>query len=504
MPFLEMVSTEQFGALHDHLVNSFYTQEVIRRWFELKPDRDLDLVGLSTRPPLKRELSSSLDAIIRLFLLGESFPSAEIQPLFPVEVWEALLATRLLVVDSSDASRRMASVALYPIPDVYLVSDRWSNPDHSPRTPFADIVYPALTGSAKQFIQFTSFEPCDDFLELCAGTAPAALLASRSAKNIWATDIAERSVEFAKFNAALNGIHNVKILKGDLFEPVENRTFDRIAAHPPYVPVLKPAEIFYGGGEVGEEITKRIISELPKRLKPGGRLYCRTMGTERPNQPFEKRVREWLGEKGGEFDVAIFAIQSVEARQFALEETLNKGGGKEQFLEWGRLFEKNEVHELVIGVVIVQRILGKRPRFTTRRTIQKTTPAAAVEWLMRWEAEMLAEGALERLMELRPLAMEGIEIVARHVLRGGEIMQKKFTLSTELPFSMDCNVQPWMALLLPYCDGKATIAELFEVAKKNEWILPDTPPAEFSRLFATLIGGGFLKTDALKLPVAAG
>ena len=79
---------------------------------------------------------------------------------------------------------------------------------------FPDIVYPALTKSAKQFINYTSFEPCEDFLELCAGTAPAALLAARSAKNVWATDIAERSLDFARFNAALNGIDNVTFALG--------------------------------------------------------------------------------------------------------------------------------------------------------------------------------------------------------------------------------------------------------------------------------------------------
>src|SRR6202043_1895448 len=243
-------------------------------------------------------------------------PVTEAMRLFPPAVWEAMSKTRLVLPDPADANRCLASVALYPIRDLFIASDRWCNPDHSPREMFPDIVYPALTKSARQFIDFTSFEPCDDFLELCAGTAPAALLASRTAKNIWATDIAERSIDFAKFNAALNGIHNVTFALGDLYQPLEGLTFDRIAAHPPYVPVLQTAEIFYGGGEDGEEITKRIIAELPARLKPGGRFYCRTLGTARPGVSFENRIREWLGEKRQEFDVALFTLQTFEPRQF--------------------------------------------------------------------------------------------------------------------------------------------------------------------------------------------
>jgi methylase of polypeptide subunit release factors len=504
MPFLEMVASEQFASLREHLLRTGFTEEAIRQRLEVQPGKELDLSALSGRPPSKPQVGNGLDAIIFLFVLGESLPTAEAESLFPSGVWETLSQSHLIVADPADTNRRLASVALYPIRDLFIASDRWNNPDHSPRQMFPDIVYPCLTKSAKQFIDYTSFEPCGDFLELCAGTAPAALLASRSAKNTWATDIAERSIDFGKFNAALNGIHNVTFALGDLYQPVEGRTFDRIAAHPPYVPVLKPAEIFYGGGEVGEEITKRIVEGLPSKLKPGGRFYCRTMGTERPGRSFENRIREWLGVNHSEFDVALFTIQTFEPRQFALEETLAKNGSREQYAQWEKLFTKNDVLGLVIGIVIVQSIMGQRPAFTLRRTIRTGTPLAALEWVMLWESEMQMPGATQRLLQANPTATSGMEILVRHVLRNGEISQESFTLSIEQPFAMDCKVQPWMAALLPRCDGKTTVSELFETAKQNEWIVPDTPPEEFCRLLATLISGGFLQTEEFRLPAAAG
>lgn len=504
MSQLQMGTEKQFAELREYFLRTGFAEGALRERLDVPPGRELDLAGLSVRPPVKPKVGDSLDALIYLFVLGEPLPTAEAKSLFPPTVWEALCHTGLVLPYTVDTNRCVASVALYPIRDLFIASDRWSNPDHSPRPMFADIVYPALTKSAKQFLNYTSYEPCEDFLELCAGTAPAALLAARTAKNVWATDIAERSLDFAKFNAALNGIHNVTFALGDLFQPVEGRTFDRIAAHPPYVPVLKPAEIFYGGGEVGEEITKRIIAELPPKLKPGGRFYCRTLGTERPSQSFEKRIREWLGERQPEFDVALFILQNLEARQFALEETLNRNGGKEEFAQWEKLFTKNAVHELVIGVIVIQRFTGQRPAFTIRRTIRNVTSSAALEWAMFWEAEMHMPGAADRLLKTKPLATPGVEILVRHALRDGEISPVDFTLSTELPFATDCKVQPWMAALLPRCDGKTSIAELFEMAKQNEWIVPDTPPEEYCRLLATLISGGFLQTEEFRLPAAGG
>jgi len=503
MPPLQMVSSEQFAALREHFLRSGFNEAALRQRLDVPPGRELDLAALSARPRQKPKAGDGLDALIYLFVLGESLPAVEARSFFSPPVWDALSQTGLVQPDPADAERTLAPVALYPIRDLFIASDRWSSPDHFPRPMFPDIVYPALTKSAKQFIDFTSYAPCEDFLELCAGTAPAALLAARSAKNIWATDIAERSIDFARFNAALNGIHNVTFAQGDLYQPVEGRTFDRIAAHPPYVPVLKTAEIFYGGGEVGEEITKKVIAELPLRLKPGGRLYCRTMGTERPGHSFEMRIREWLGEKQAEFDVALFTLMILEPRQFALEETLNKNGGREQFVQWEKLFSKNDVLELVIGIVIIERHSDQRPSFTIRRPIGAGTPAAALEWAMKWESELRTEGAPKRLEQAKLLANPSIEIIVRHVLRDGDISPENYTLSIGQPFALDCKAEAWMALLLPCCDGKTTVAELFELAKQNGWIVRETPAEDFSRLLATLISGGFLQTEEFRSPAAA-
>lgn len=494
---LEMGTPEQFAALRESLSGAGFTEEALRQKLDLDPVKELDLVGIATRPPVERKLDSTLDAFIQLFVLGESLAVSDVAPLFPSTVWDALNQMRLVLRGTADDSRCLASVAIYPIRDLFLASDRWTNIDHSLRPSFGDIVYPALTKSAKQFLEFTSFEPCEDFLEVCAGTAPAALLAARSAKHVWATDIAERSIDFAKFNAALNGIQNVTLLQGDLYQPLEGRTFDRIAAHPPYVPVLKPAEIYYGGGEIGEEITQRVIAELPERLKAGGRLYCRTLGTDRPGQGFEQRVRRWLGERSSDFDVGLFVFQTLAPRLFALEETVKKNGGREELAQREALFKKNDVKELVTGVVVVQRHAERRPAFTIRRTMSGT-PAAAVEWAMDWEAELHRQGAAQKLLQARPAVAPGVGISVRHILRDGDISPKDFTLSVEHPFTTDCKVQPWMVLLLPRCDGKTTVKELFEIAKQNEWIAPETPVEEFCSLLGTLISGGFLESAGFK------
>src|SRR6266852_2509447 len=302
--------------------------------------------------------------------------------------------------------------------------------------------------------------------------------------------------------AALNRIKHVTVANGDLYQPVAGQTFDRIAAHPPYMPVLRPAEIYYAGGEDGEEITRRIITELPAFLRPGGRLYCRTLGSDRPGKTFEHRLREWLGKKQAEFDIAVFIGRTVEPRQFAVEECIRKRGGSEELVQWEQLFKRHQIEGLLTGMVVVQRVRAHRPVFTIRRTMGKETHPAAIEWALGWETEIQREGATSLLAGERPLVSPRIELAARHRFRDCEIVPGDFTLSIDYPFATDCKVQPWMALLLSRCDGKLPVEELFEISKQNGWIVPETPPEEFRALLATMVSGGFLQLEKFRLPAA--
>jgi SAM-dependent methyltransferase len=501
---LRIVGAEKFGAIREHLMEVGFNEQTVRERFSFKPDEPLNLIPICTKPNPKEKIENSLDAALQLFMVGETLPTVEAQALFPAKVWEALIQTELILVESTDASRCLGSVALFPVRGLYCVADRWTNIDHSVRQPFADIVYPPMTKSVKEFLDYTSFEACEDFLEVCAGTAPAALLASRTAKNVWATDITERSLAFAEFNAALNGIQNVKFGRGDLYQPVAGTKFDRIAAHPPYMPVLGPAEIFAGGGELGEHFTKRIVSELPAMIKRGGRLYCRTLGLDRVDKGFEQTVREWLGEKQAEFDVAVFVIGTVTATRFALEDALRHDTGTDGAKEWEKLFDANGVKELLNCELVVQYNAGKRAPFTLRRVMPNNTPAATMEWFFWWEGEARLKSTLEAMRGWKPVATSGVEITTRHVLRGGEIVPEEFKVSQRRPFEVDFNVQPWMTMLLAGCDGTKTIGELHELSKQNEWIAPETPMLEFCRLLGTFISAGFLGTEKIKWPEAAG
>ncbi|MBK9129624.1 MAG: class I SAM-dependent methyltransferase, partial [Phycisphaerales bacterium] len=106
--------------------------------------------------------------------------------------------------------------------------------------------------------------PAATCLDLCTGSGVVALHASRTHREVLGVDIAKRSVAFARFNAALNGIRNATFVEGDLFAGIDG-PFDTLAANPPYMPTRTPppGASFWAGGEDGDALTTAILRGLP-------------------------------------------------------------------------------------------------------------------------------------------------------------------------------------------------------------------------------------------------
>ena len=487
-------TAEQFASVRDFLAGTGFTESGICEKLGLESAEKLDLVALSEDFGERVAAPQPLNLLIRLFLLGERVPLLEAEQ-FLGNSWAAMNALGLIEEDSRDQSRCFTSVAIYPIGDLLVASDRWSNPDHQPKQSFPDIVYPALTKSTREFLRFLPQSPCGQFLELCGGSGIAALAASRNAMHACTSDITERSTRFAEFNVALNGVNNVSVVQGDLYSAVQGCTFDRIAAHPPYMPVLRPAEIYFDGGEDGEQITRRILEGLQQHLNPGGRLYCRTLGTDRKETRFEERLRRWLGKAESEFDIALFISKNVTPLRFATDSAVRRASGLAEVMQWEALFERLQVKEFLSGMLVVQKKETKRPVFTIRRSLAPGVDSSATEKVLRWETDMADERTAGKVLGARPIASPRAELLVRHRIEGRDFAPQDFTLTNDYPFLMDCKVQPWMGYLVARCDGTRSVQELYVDCREAGWIKRDTPPPEFVQVVSLLISGGFLNVD---------
>jgi release factor glutamine methyltransferase len=123
-------------------------------------------------------------------------------------------------------------------------------------------------------------------LDLCCGSGAIALALAheRPGAVLVATDISPQALAVAKDNGERCGLdERVEWLCSDLFNSLENKTFDLIVSNPPYVrhadiDLLEPEVRDYephlalDGGADGLDCYRRIATEAARFLVPGGHL----------------------------------------------------------------------------------------------------------------------------------------------------------------------------------------------------------------------------------------
>lgn len=480
-------------------MDSGYTEQAVRERLGLGSiERCLTL---RPNPDSPYAVQDRLDLLVRLFLIGEPVGELELKHWLPAEVFEASMELGIVAPSWERPGSWFGTAALYPAYGLHIVSDRWTNPEGTPIQAAMDVVFPAITENTGHFMGTLPDEPCENLLDLCSGTGIAALVAaSRYAGHAWSLDITESSARCAEFNRLLNCLDNVTVARGDLYEPVAELTFDRITANPPYMPSLRPAAVFAYGGELGDQVTQRVVAGLPKHLRPGGRFYCLTAGPDRDGEGFEQRVRGWLDETSTQFDIFVLERRLFDPVHIANQQAAGSRGGTAQVEESMKLFHKHRIENFVYGSLVIERKRTPGRSVTVRRRKGARFGSAEIEWLRRWETAAADPAMIGKILNSRPLAANTMELHVTHRLQEMELAPKEFRLETTYPFTLECKIEPWTAYVIPRCDGKTTVRELLAWLKENGLVGADAPEEEFAAFLRVLVSGGFLELEGHRLP----
>jgi SAM-dependent methyltransferase len=493
-PF-RMGDAEEFERLREVFGALEYTEpDVCKRL-------GIDTIHQATRRlEPNREASDPQALLIRLFLETAEVPWRVVRALLAPGDLAAMEDLGLLMPQTMTGDACRATLALYPTEGLYIGSDHGeAGPVSNWRAP-ADIVFPAIGEATQRFMALMPRTPCGDMLDLCSGTGVAALVgAARFAERAWAVDITERSTRFARFNAALNGINTVTAVEGDLYDPVADRTFDRIVANPPYVPALKDEYIFRDGGEDGERVTWRILGGLAKLLRAGGYFFCDCVATDREGAPLEERVRRALGDRSDEFDVLVAEATTFDPTLYYARRAKN---GEESFADVGRrheLFKRLGIRQLVSAPVLIHRRSADAagPGVTLRRQLSPLTRSRDLQWAIEWHRTTAAwQGAgVNRLLKSRLRANPRAEVRTIHRQHAGQWVLDRCFLVTQTPFIADASCPPGYATLFMACDGRITGRELLRRLKEQGLVPDDAPEADFAEVLRRLLEHGLLEVD---------
>ena len=178
--------------------------------------------------------------------------------------------------------------------DLWVASDLTPGLDGRPLEVEADHVL-GISPSATTLALLTVRDQVGRALDLGTGCGVQALHLAGHAETVVATDVNERALGLARFNAALNGVE-VDNRSGSIFEPVQGETFDLVVSNPPFVisPAIADALVYRDSGLPGDQVVEQIVRELPGHLRPGGIAQVMANWTIVGGRPWEERLSGWL------------------------------------------------------------------------------------------------------------------------------------------------------------------------------------------------------------------
>jgi methylase of polypeptide subunit release factors len=441
-------------------------------------------------------------ALIRLLIDGEPLSATHAEALCGATGIAALRELGVLIPSLVDPSSLVATVLLVPVQSVWIAQDiprRAASAEAASKISMArDVVFAAVTELTGQYLRTLDFPAGARVLELCAGTGIAALIAARrDASEAWATDITQRSVYFAQWNAALNGFSNVRAIRSDAWDALAGETFDRVYAHPPYVPALTHTYDYRDGGDDGEQVSRRIIEGLPAHLRPGGRATVTCALSDRRDARIEQRIRKWLGDASPEFDLVLLQQRDWNPMDAFPSITKNADGIE----RWQQHFDRLGIERFVLSSFELRRDAAGREPITVRRRAAARLDAAAIDYAYRWAQHASAPKSAEARAGQQPRVVPGTQLrIGRRADADGNWQEIGATVVTEYPITAAVELPLGASHLLELCDGTRDASALHAALRDAGVLGAEVTVAQVTELIDLLLSIGALEVPACAVP----
>lgn len=243
-----------------------------------------------------------------LFMLGEPVGAAALETALPRTGVAGALTIGLVVPTQSASGEQLYAPAVdlrpHEAEDAHgsvhwwvasdlgeLVTGQALAPDHVLGIGRAGLTLAALTPR----------KPVETALDLGVGCGIQTLYLLRHVRQVVATDISARALEFTAFNVALAGVDSarVQLRQGNLLEPVAGQRFDLIVSNPPFV--ITPPSVRQAGlplmeyRDAGGPILPALVRGLEDHLNPDGVAVMLGNWEHREGTSWRTNVNQWIG-----------------------------------------------------------------------------------------------------------------------------------------------------------------------------------------------------------------
>ena len=370
--------------------------------------------------------SEPVATLIRLFTLGDPVDLAEVERALPTLRASGAVALGL-VDEEGDGVVARVDVRPYAADDRHwwVASDLAEVATGSPVR--ADHVL-GIGGASTTLAAWTIRRPTGRALDVGTGCGVQALHLGSHTDSIVATDLSERALAFARFNAALNEC-TWDVRAGSMLEPVAGERFSLIVSNPPFVITPRSGEVplfeYRDGGAAGDAIVADLVRSVGEHLEPGG--VAQFLGNwEVPRgSTWTERVGSWL--EGAGVDAWVVQREVQDPAEYA--ETWSRDGGHHpgtadfdaMYAAWLDDFASRDVESIGFGVITLQRPATGREPFIDLMDERGPVPPAmgdAVQVGLEariWLTEHSDDDVLDRAWKATPDVTE-----ERHTLPGAQ------------------------------------------------------------------------------------
>ena len=474
------VLTAEIAALRTDLSAGLYTSARIE-----------ELLGPVASAALRREnpvparrmlepLTDPAAVLLRLFTLGAVLSRAQVQAALPTLGVHGALRLGLLGPagdDPDSALQALVDLAPYSARDDAGEIDWWIASDHSELAtgaPLGPEHVLGVGGASLTLARITPREPARRVLDLGCGGGIQALHASRHAEQVVATDLSERALGFAAFNAALNSIE-LDLRQGSLLEPVRGETFDLILSNPPFV--ITPRDVvaedttwtYRDGGRAGDTLLAELLRELPTHLAAGGSAVMLGNWEIRDGEDWDTHPRAWMQAAVADgVDAWVLQREQEDPAQYA-ETWVRDGGITTRDERWPALtgawlddFAARDVEAIGFGYLLLRRpeSAAARPGVLRTELVPGTGSGSLAAHLA---ASLSALAALEdhddeALAASRPVRAE--DVIERRHLTPGDWDPMLIELVQGAGFARVVRADQLLAATVGALDGTLTLGQV--------------------------------------------
>jgi len=436
---------------------------------------------------------SPYNILVRLFWLGLVVSESTLREKLAGLDVEELVGIGLL--NRQDGMVRSAA-KLTPYHDLLLASDfapeihRELSADHVLGVGAASLTLGSLTVRRK----------VKTALDIGTGAGIQAFLADRHADHVIGTDTNLRALNFARFNAVLNGIDDIEWREGSLYEPVADQKFDLIVSNPPYVISPESRFVFRDTNLPGDAVSEQVVRGAGEKLTEGG-FACILFNWHHESEvDWDSRPRSWVSNTG--CDGWLICFKSTDPLTYAADWLRTSVGQSSteygrNLDEWMAYYEQMGITRISAGGMIMRRRSQQANWFRAHAIDKGRCTGSCGDQIERiFAAEDLLQTLNDdrQLLEQRFLFDEHHRLEHQLAVRDGcwAVNSEHLYASEGIPFAG--NMDMYIANLLAGCDGRRTLRELIEVVADRMQTDPETVRPACLATVRKLMQAGFLSS----------